>query len=93
MNETTRDENLEKLMDAVTTKMEQLGVSELLLTPDSNHSGNSDYEELRDEFEVILEKQEYSRTKLELAFRDRLIELGEDDFIEYHEKQFAKDQE
>ena len=36
--------------------MEDLGVSSLLLTPDSNHSGNSDYEELRNEFEIILDE-------------------------------------
>ena len=88
MNEIIKQEILDKLMDAVTTKMEQLGVGELLLTPDSNHSGNSDYEEVRDQFDVILVRQWNSRTKLELAFKDRLIELGEDDYIEYHEKQF-----
>ena len=97
MNEITRDENLEKLMDAVTTKMEQLGVSELLLTPDSNHSGNSDYEELRDEFEVILERHQNHKTNdiliqqetlfniksLILELKDKLIELGEEDTLKY----------
>ena len=59
MNEITRDEILDELMDAVTRKMEQLGVSELLLTPDKPdvHDGNADYEELRDEFYLILLKQ------------------------------------
>tara|TARA_R100000315_G_C5223652_1_gene135115 strand:+ start:277 stop:558 length:282 start_codon:yes stop_codon:yes gene_type:complete len=93
MDEIIKDEMLEKLMDAVTTTMAHLGVSSLLLTPDSNHDGNSFYEELRDEFCVILEKQMYGRTKLELEFRDKLIELGEDEFIKYYEKQFAKGQE
>ena len=97
MNEITRDENLEKLMDAVTTKMEQLGVSELLLTPDSNHSGNSDYEELRDEFEVILEQHQNHKTNdiliqqetlfniksFILELKDKLIELGEEDTLKY----------
>jgi hypothetical protein len=51
-----KEELIEKLMDAVTKKMEDLGVSSLLLTPDSNHSGNSFYEELRNEFEIILDE-------------------------------------
>ena len=51
-----KEELIEKLMDAVTKKMEDLGVSSLLLTPDSNHIGNSDYEELRNEFQIILDE-------------------------------------
>ena len=51
-----KEELIEKLMDAVTKKMEDLGGSSLLLTPDSNHSGNFDYEELRNEFEIILDE-------------------------------------
>ena len=96
MDEDRKQELLTQLMDAVTTKMEQLGVSKLLLTPDKPdvHDGNADYEELRDELDVILatyaviDKVDTQPTILELAFRDRLIELGEDEYVKYHEQQY-----
>ena len=85
------------IMDAVTTKMEQLGVSSLLLTPDSNHDGNADYEDLRNEIQKILMSDKWasqmSLSSYEVlvamqrdAYKDRLIQVGEDEYVSHTEK-------
>ena len=97
----TQSETLDKLMDAVTKKLEDFKVEALLLMPDSSHDGNSDYEELRDEFEVILEQHRNYKTNdiliqqetflniksLLFELKDKLFELGEEDTLKYIDSQ------
>jgi len=85
------------IMDAVTTTMVHLGVSSLLLTPTSNHDGNSFYEDLRNEIQEILTSDKWasqmSVSSNEIlvamqrdAYKDRLIQVGEDEYVSHTEK-------